>query len=187
MLSVYGINIGKIKIISGQITACDPMHTDEYGIPFTQIFPTGEFPVQLSIARLNNDESIAFARIMFSEAPVIKWEFALQKDQSQLPVGGEDIHGFSVDAGVGIFIDAEALKILDKSTVANTQSLVFKEMKNHLHNGWKYTLHSFGNNNLAAFSTGMGDGTYATYIGFDASGKPCRLLADFDIFNWKRK
>ena len=39
-VNFYGITIGKIKITSGQIVACDPLHIDEYGKPYTQLFPT---------------------------------------------------------------------------------------------------------------------------------------------------
>jgi len=187
ILSLYGITIGNIKIVSGRIIACDPLHIDEYGIPFTQVFPKGEFPVQLSIARLDLDERIVFARINFSEEPVAKWEFALLEGQTQIPLGGKKMHGYSVDAGVGIFIDEEAGKALDFEKVSDTDRAVFTEMDKHLHINWRYCMYNFGNYNLAAFTTGIGDGSYATYIGFDANGKPCRLLTDFDLFDWKKK
>ena len=185
--SLYGVTIGKIKIASGHIIACDPLHTDEYGIPFTQVFPTGEFPVQLSIAKLDSKEMIAFARINFSEEPVEKWGVALLPGQKPHPVGDEEIHGYGVDGGVGIFIDEEANKALDKNAVADFNGEVFKEMDKHYHNTWRYTMYDFGKNNLASFTTGLGDGSYATYIGFDTNGKPCRLLTDFRLFDWKSK
>ena len=92
VFNLYGVSIGKIKIVSGQIIACDPLHIDEYGIPFTQVFPTGEFAVQLSIAGLDNEEAIAFARINFSDDPVERWEFALLEGQPTIPVGGKKKH-----------------------------------------------------------------------------------------------
>src|SRR5688572_5535715 len=52
----YGIDIGKLKIISGALITCDPLHIDEYGTPFTTVFPNGEFPVQLAIAKLEDEE-----------------------------------------------------------------------------------------------------------------------------------
>ena len=187
IFNLYGVTVGKIKISSGHIVVCDPMHIDEYGIPFTQVFPTGEFPVQLSIAKLGNEELTVFARISFSEEPVEKWEFALQKGQASIPVGGEEMHGYGIDGGVAIFIDEEVIKALNPKTVDNMDGEVFKEMEKHYHNMWKYTIYNFGQHNLAAFSTGSGDGRYATYIGFDATGKPCRLVTDFDIFDWRGK
>jgi len=184
-LNLYGVTIGKIKIVSGHIVACDPMHIDEYGIPFTQAFPIGEFPVQLSIAKSDDAETIAFARISFSDEPVKNWEFALLDGQTPIPVGGEEMHGYGVDGGVGIFVDEEASKALDKKAVENMEGEVFKEMEKHYHHTWKYLMYSFGKHNLAAFSTGIGDGRYATYIGYDTNGKPCRLVTDFSLFKWK--
>jgi hypothetical protein len=185
-VTFYGVNIGKIKVSSGRIIACDPMHIDEYGIPFTQAFPTGEFAVQLSIAKLEDEESIAFARILFSQEPVVRWQLALQKGQTPLPVGAEKIHGYSVDAGVGIFIDEAASKALDKRHVTRMDQGVYQEMDKHYHNTWRYALYSFGNHNLAAFTSGFGDGYYASYIGYDTNGKPCRLLTDFGLSDWKQ-
>ena len=185
IFTAYGVNIGKIKISSGFITACDPLHIDEYGIPFMQAFPKGEFPVQLAIAKLGLEETIAFARINFSDEPVVKWEFALQEGQTAIPLKGKKMHGYSVDAGIGIFIDDEANKALDKQHVMQSDGAVYKEMTKHYHNDWRYAMYNFGNHNLATFTTGLGDGYFASYIGFDAKGKPCRLITDFDLFKWK--
>jgi hypothetical protein len=186
VFSFYGITIGKLKVSSGYIITCDPMHIDEYGIPFTQLFPRGEFDMQLSIAKFKDQESIAFARIKFSDEPVQKWEFALLESQKPVPIGGEDLPGYSVDAGVGIFIDKEASQVFDKSKAENMDSEVFREMEKHYHNKWKYTMYNFGNHNLAAFTTGFGDGHFGTYIGFDVKGNPCRLITDFGLFDWKQ-
>lgn len=185
-VQLYGINIGNIKLPSGKLVACDPILIEEYGIPFTQQFPTGEFPVQLSIARQGPEERIAFARIKFSNEPVAKWAFALLKDQEPLPVGGKKMHGFVVDGGLGIFADAETIKTLNTAPMQSLSDSVYREMDKHTHYDWRYNIHSSGNHNLAMFSTGFGDGRYATYIGFDANDKPCRLLTDMDIFSWKQ-
>jgi hypothetical protein len=185
-ITLNGITIGKLRITDGHIIACDPLHIDEYGKPFTQLFPTGEFPVQLSIAKLDHDERVAYARIKFSDESVAKWEFALLEAQSQLPLGGDERHGYSVDAGVAIFIDQAAARVVNQDSLRRMDAGMFREMDNHFHGGWRYTLHDFGKNNLAAFTTGLGDGYYSTYIGFDANGKPCRLLTDFRIFDWSR-
>jgi hypothetical protein len=185
----YGITIGKLKVTSGRIVACDPLHVDEYGKPFTQLFPTGEFPVQLSIAKLGHGEVVAFSRIAFNDDPVERWEFALLEGQASIPVGGEEMHGYSVDAGVGIFMDEAGIKNLDTKRIWDMEGKheIFQEMNKHYHNDWKYTMFNFGNHNMAAFTTGLGDGRYATYIGFNAKGQPCRLLTDFGLFEWKQK
>jgi hypothetical protein len=88
-------------------------------------------------------------------------------------------------------MDAEAIKALDQGQLTQIEEGVYKdirkEMENHYHYDWKYTMFNFRQHNLAAFSTGVGDGRYASYIGFDAKGKPCRLVTDFALFDWKRK
>jgi hypothetical protein len=186
-VTLYGINIGKLKVTSGRIVACDPLHIDEYGIPYTQVFPTGEFPVQLSIAKLDEEESIAFARVNLSDEPVERWELALLEGQSPLPVGDKKMHGFSVDGGVGIFVDETAIKDLEIDKLSSLDAPLYKEMEQHYHFDWRYAMYHFGQNNLAAFSTGFGDGYFGTYIGFNAKGQPCRLLTDFGLFDWKAK
>jgi hypothetical protein len=188
-INLYGVTIGKIKITSGRIIACDPLHTDEYGIPYTQVFPTGKFPVQFSIAQTGEEDLIAFARILFSDEPVERWELALQEGQKPIVVGDEDIHGFGVDGGIGIFVDEAAKKTLDKSNMIDDELYgpLNTEMDKHFHNTWRYAMYNFGEHNLAAFTTGLGDGRYASYIGFDANGKICRMVSDFGLFDWRKK
>ena len=188
-INLYGVTICKIKIASGHIIACDPLHTNEYGKPYTQLFPTGEFPVQLSIAQTGDEDMVAFARINFSDEPVAKWELALLEGQKPIPVADEDIHGFGIDGGIGIFVDEETKKALEKSKLIDDElyNPLIKEMDKHYHNTWRYTVYNFGEHNLAAFTTGTGDGKYATYIGFDANGKVCRLVSDFGLFDWRKK
>ena len=81
----YSVNIGKLNVESGKLIACDPivMHDAK---PFSQTFPVGQFPVQLAIAKVNDDERVAFSRISFSDHPVIKWEFALEEAQKKIPI-----------------------------------------------------------------------------------------------------
>ncbi len=185
-VSLFGVNIGKLKVPGGSIIACDPMHIDEYGIPFTQVFPTGEFPVQLAIAKTKDVERVAFARIMFSEEPVVKWEFALREGHKPMPIESDEGPGYSVDAGVGVFIDAAASKVLPKDHVTNMDTGIYLELDKNYRHKWKYAIYNFGNHNLATFSSGEGDGFYSSYIGFDAAGKPCQLLTDFKLVNWRK-
>jgi hypothetical protein len=186
-VQLYGVTIGKIKIGSGRIVACDPLHIDEYGIPFTQPFPTGEFPVQLSIVKVGNEETIAFMRVSFSDEPVARWEYALQKGQAPKPIQDEKEYGYGVDGGIGVLFDEEAKKSLNLDSLTNMGTELYREMNKHYHNGWKYTIYKAGDYNVAAFTTGFGDGNYATYIGYNAAGKPCRLTTDFGLFKWREK
>ncbi len=189
-VNLYGVTIGKINVVSGQIIACDPLHVDEYGIPFTQVFPSGEYPVQLSIANVGGEETVAFARINFSDEPVTKWQLALLEGQEPLPVEGEKIHGYGVDGGIGVFMDKDAIKAMSPEQLTEIEEGIYKdilkEMEKHYHYDWKYAMYTLGKHQLASFTTGVGDGRYATYIGFDSKGTPCRLVTDFKLFDWKQ-
>lgn len=188
-ISFYAVNIGKIKISSGKIIACDPIVMHD-ATPFTQTFPIGQFPVQLAIAKTDDDQRVAFSRINFSEKPVVKWQFALQPEQQPIPIGDSTFYGYGVDGGIGLFIDEEANKAFDKLQ-GKDESIwgkVFnEEMAKTTRNTWEYVIYDFEKYNLASFSTGYGDGSYGTYIGFDDNGKPCRLLTDFGLVNWWKK
>jgi hypothetical protein len=159
-------------------------------IAFTQTFPIGDFPVQLSIAKINDDERVAFSRIYFSDKPVVRWEFALQPTQKPIPIGDSTFYGYGVDGGIGLFIDEEANKVFDKLMDKDESSWAKafnEEMGKTTRTTWEYLVYNFGKHNLAAFSTGYGDGSYATYIGFDDEGQPCRLVTDFGLVEWWKK
>ncbi|OYU56230.1 MAG: hypothetical protein CFE25_03015 [Chitinophagaceae bacterium BSSC1] len=184
MFDLFGFNIGQIKISTGKIISCDPWLMDEYAKPYKDSFPIGNFPMQLSLARLKDVEVVAFARILFSDQPVVRWSYALLPGQENIPIGGKEIIGYHVDAQLGLFMDQAAYQALQKDTVNNRRTVILKATSTHKHEGWRYGIYEFENQNLAVFTSGIGDGRYANYIGYDANGKICRLLTDFAIFNW---
>lgn len=188
-ISFYPVDIGQINIESGKVIACDPIVMHDAN-PFSQTFPIGRFPVQLAVAKVNNDERVAFSRILFSDKPVAKWEFALQEGQKPMPIGEESFYGYGVDGGIGLFIDERANKAyneLSKNNEKLWEEVFIKEMDKHSRPTWQYVLHEFNGHNFASFSTGYGDGTYATYVGYDESGKICQLLTDFGLVDWWKK
>ena len=177
---LYNFDIGKIKIESGKIIACDPIIThDAYA--FTQIFPVGEFPVQLAMAKSENDERVAFSRILFTEDSVARWEFALKPGQEPIPLGDTSFYCYGVDAGPGIFIDSIANVFLNKKNQSEWDRIFIKKAEVY---GYRGYIHHFEEHSLATFSTGYGDGCYATYVGYNKDGNICRLLTDFDLFRW---
>ena len=59
-LEFYPVNLGKINIESGKVIAGDPIVMKDLK-PFMQTFPIGEFPVWLSVAKIGDDERVAFS------------------------------------------------------------------------------------------------------------------------------
>lgn len=172
--------IGNLLSESGTLVACDPINLhDSRG--FTQRFPIGRFPVELAMAAFRNDERVAFSRIVFSRQPVVKWELARLPGQPPLELSDSTTYCYPVDAGAGIFADKAATAAFDtKGQAAWEAVFITKAAKN----GYRGFIEEFDAHNLATFSTGVGDGCYSTYIGYDATGKVCRLLTDFGLVNW---
>jgi hypothetical protein len=176
----YKLNIGKIKIESGRLIACDPIVMRD-ATPFTQHFPIGDFPVHLAMAKTFNDQRVAFSRIVFSDKEIIKWEFALHNGQKPIPLKDTSFYCYGVDAGIGIFIDSIANNFFNQKDHSEWETAFIAKAEK---NGYTGYLHDFDGHNLATFSTGYGDGCYATYIGFDKEGNVCQLLTDFGLVEW---
>lgn len=76
----YVADVGQLKIVHGKIIACDPLlYNDD--LPFTAIFPVGQFPVQLAVAKINTDERVGFSRIKFSAENPTSWTMAVWDGQ----------------------------------------------------------------------------------------------------------
>jgi hypothetical protein len=176
----HTLNIGVIKIHSGKIIACDPIVMQD-AVPFARVFPKGEFPVHLAMAKTDNDERVAFSRIVFSDKPVSKWEFALEKGQAPISLGDTSFYCYGVDAGTGIFIDSVSNAYFSQRSHNEWEDVFITKAEK---NGYKGYVHDFEGHNLATFSTGYGDGCYATYIGFDDGGNACQILTDFGLVEW---
>jgi len=189
LLTFHSINIGNINVESGNIIACDPVMMYN-NLPFNTKFLIGQFPVQLAIAKIDSNEIIAYSRILFSSKPVVNWEFALIEGQKPISIFGDSAYFYPVDGGLGQFIDEKMYSKFDKMD-SNAQSEVIdsliEELDKNAHASKQYADFTFKNLHIIAFSSGLGDGRYSTYVGYDESGKPCRLLTDFDIVDWLKK
>lgn len=177
--------IGNLKISSGKIIACDPLVLFE-NEPFNTQFPVGVFPVELSIAQIKTDQRVAFARILFSDERVARWDYALLKGQDPTMLKKGEIFGYGVDSGTGAFMDMEAHNSLSKAMDKNENLFeeIIEEMdKTYVHTR-SWCIYAINEENVAMFSSGYGDGGYQSYIGYDEKGNICRLLTDFYIISW---
>jgi hypothetical protein len=179
-------DIGKLNIVKGQIIACDPfLFNDDK--PFNTLFPVGQFPVELAIADISEDQRIGFSRIKFSEKIPIRWELAVTagQDSSSLPEG--EIFGYGVDSGTGCFMDISGSEkfsaYLDQKE--DNYNNVIDEMENTYKDTRSWLLWDREGFNVAMFSTGWGDGFYATYIAYDSDNLICRLVTDFGLLDWQ--
>ncbi|PJJ60536.1 DUF4241 domain-containing protein [Hymenobacter chitinivorans] len=179
--------LGNLPVPSGRIIATDPVAMRTTA--FTTEFPHGRFPVELAVARFRGAERVAFARIVFSAKPVARWELALIPGQTPLLLHDSTYYGYSVDAGTALFIDADFMTGLGNqlNNQSTYEQLFIKSFEPSSPGKFYPTgfLYAAQSDTLAAFTTGWGDGSYATYVGFDYQNHPCRLLTDFQVISWK--
>lgn len=179
---LYTKEIGLLKITEGKIIACDPFLYDQ-DLPFDTTFPKGSFPVQLAIAKIDMDERVAFARIKFSNELPVSWKPALTAKQQLKDLKQEEIFGYGVDTGTGAFMDETGAKELKKFLTEKDAN--YEVLTNLMDTTYQHTrswLNWESNGaNVMLFSSGYGDGFYASYIGYDKAGHICRLVTDFGI------
>lgn len=119
---------------------------------------------------------------------------ATKHNTRQLVTSGQDvttlkegeIYGYGVDAGTGAFMDitgAEELSSFLTQKEDNYERLI-EEMELTYKHTRNWLLWQRGDNNVAMFSSGWGDGYYASYIGYDGDNNICRLVTDFGVLPW---
>ncbi|MEW4368697.1 DUF4241 domain-containing protein [Paenibacillus kandeliae] len=203
-LAFYTESIGELRVTTGKIVADDPYSLIE-STPFVQEFPTGSFPVELSIACITDpaeqrenrqtpvDERVAFARVIFSDAPVARWEGAEREfspDADPNNLYEQARWGFAVDSGTGSYLDARTYRWL-----AEQQELDNPELAQELMDAWESAaIETFRpsrswlvteldtGDNMALFSSGFGNGVYHSYIGYAADGSCAQLVTDFNVY-----
>ncbi|WP_225764983.1 DUF4241 domain-containing protein [Inquilinus sp. Marseille-Q2685] len=181
------VSPGDIEIPSGRIVVCDPFACDP-GIPFTKAVPTGRFPVQLAVARApSGEQQVAYARILFSARPAVRWEMALPPGES---IDGSQTNyafGFPVESGTGSFMDATVQEpYLAAAADPNTKRQLIAALNEHQTSGATWLVRPFGPGTVAMFSTGFGDGYYISYFGLDDAGRIVSLTTDLGVIERPR-
>lgn len=176
-VSFYTLKIGELDAPTGKIIASDGLIPIE-NLPFSEIFPVGNFAVELAIAKFkNNDERVGFARIKFSNNLPVKWKMAICDGDDIQNLKDNEFFGFDVDTGTGLFIDEASKKDFnDFIYIEKNGDMLIDKMENKDWFFWEKN-----NKNAAIFSSGFGDSTYASYIGYDKENNICRLVINFQV------
>lgn len=187
VLSFYTVNIGSLNVADGKIIACDPIVFYEEP-PFKTDFPKGRFPVELAIARIDNDdERIGLARIKFSDEVPVRWDCTLCDGQDLSALAPDEYFGYGVDSGTGGFMDTSAATVLlrELSRDPEFSDKLVEQMDKNYQDTRSWLLWEQNDANVAMFTSGWGDGLYASYIGHDEKGEICRLVTDFGLMDWE--
>jgi uncharacterized protein DUF4241 len=179
-------SIGTFNSLSGKLVACDPFayFGDQ---PFEALFPVGQFSVELAIAKVKDDERVGFSRIKFSNQVPVKWQMGILPGEDVSTLTGDRVFSYGVDSGTGCFLDSSTgeifSKYIDDDTGENYNTVTAKMQENNK-TTWNWLLWQQDGSTVPMFTTGRGDGSYASYIGFDKDGAICRLVTDFALFEW---
>ena len=170
------VRLGRLALPSGSIVAADPFLA-KYADAFERTVRPGRYMVSFALATLFSDEvRVAFARLRFSDSPVAQWELASVPRQEELPYAG-----YGVDSSIGSFMDAAyaAKYVIEPEGALERKICDRLDKKGGALMRWSF----WSPENLACFSSGRGDGVYASYFGLDVNGEPAELVTDFQIGN----
>jgi hypothetical protein len=168
--------LGKIRLPSGRICASDGI-VMMGAAPFRLRVPPGAYPVVLGIAHYANDERVALAAIRFQDVVPRRWCLADTAGADAGNLGPDHCLGYPVDSGTGAFLDALAF---EREVVFDPEKVI-KALD--VNGSAIVTLDDTLGIDLAVYSIGMGDGTYASYWGLDANGRPAWLVTDFGLLD----
>lgn len=179
--------LGQLKITSGKIVACDPLVFHKKA--FEQTVEAGKYPL---FVWFNEEEQIAAAQLKFSETTPVRWELAIKPGEKLDELEKGEVFGYPVDTGLGCFADIEAINNLEKMETELQKKLgedfislyddLIDDVLTQNDDVWgDLKVCENTDLNIILFSSGYGDGFYATYWGFDEEDRIVSLVTDFDI------
>jgi hypothetical protein len=182
---------GHVVLTTGRVVACDPLVAPETEA-YTVALPPGRHRLVLSVADFDDgDQRVAGAMLRVGDSEPAAWEMALLPGEDVAALGEDEIFGFGVDSATACLMDAAAARAVAVLQEANAESffqLVEDEMEKSYVDTWSWAevvLDEASGLNVVTYSTGLGDGLYASYFGRDASGEVCRLVTDFALFDFE--
>lgn len=187
---IESFEIGNINLPSGNLVALDPLTTS--GMPSFQVkFPVGEFPVIIHKERDNN--CVAYAEIVFSKQKPASWTMATLEGQRIEELGKGEIFGYPVQSGMGCFMDEKTQEELEKleQVLIERQGDDYQGLYQAFFHEYFYekdgAVHQWAilkpseefEGTIASFEAGLGEGFYASYIGFSSEGAPVKIVTEF--------
>ena len=189
--------VGKLVLTSGKLLAWDLLMIPDDRYCFKKLLQPGRYPVYVSVAEFHpgGDARVACAMLRISEEPTVRWEVAAVCEPGAEQT--EEGYGYGVDSGTGSFMDVEVAQLLaplvwegegEHNKFEEFCDKVLAEMQ--LNSCGLYGSASWADilvdestgANVITFSSGWGDGGYASFWGYDAAGELTSLVTDFALF-----
>ncbi len=174
---------GSLLLPTGRIVACDPSVISGEEEAFVRMVPPGSYPVSLVLATDTKQARVAAAIVRFSDSSPVSWERARTVEDDDL-----EMTGYGVDSATGCFLDSSALAIVatELEPTGQWEQLIEEALKVAPSDDWfsaNIPVSQSPPTNAIAFSSGFGDGLYASWFGLDAAGNVVCLLTDFEVLD----
>lgn len=132
---------------------------------------------------------VAFARLKLSDAIAVRWELAEISLANPSSGAGDEPHAFGVDSGIGCYMSYQVAEVLLRMEPSEREAQIAE---------WDRKIRSdptavggtgalldvkVGPGNVIAFATGIGDGYYWSWLGYDATGSVTALVTNFALFD----
>jgi Protein of unknown function (DUF4241) len=206
---------GRLAVPSGRVVACDPAAPGEAEAFERAFAPGAHAVVLSVAHFEDGDQRVAAAMLVAGEGAVVSWEMALLAGEDVSELAEDEVFGYATESGVGCLLDAEAAARYAEALEADDDLFgrVSDAFDDSYVDTWSWANVSLEGDdggaspardgraapdgdaggaqggvaglNLVAFSTGFGDGLYASYFGLDAEGKAVALVTDFALFEHK--
>lgn len=167
VLTTRVVEVGALALRSGTVAVGDPFtNLSAMSGPGAPL-PAGPHPVDVCVVTYpNGDHRIAVARLRLAESAPKQWV--------------EGTEGAAVDAGTAAFADGGDV---DRVLTQEMGDVLEKALGETYVDTYATALLDPGSGakSLCAFSSGFGDGVYASWWGLDLAGSPVALYLDFDL------
>lgn len=178
---------GSLLLPTGRIVACDPAVISGEEEAFVRTVAPGSYPVSLVLATDSEKGRVAAAIVRFSDAAPVSWERARTVEDDDL-----EMTGYGVDSATGCFLDSSALAIVatELEPTGQWEQLLEEALEVAPSDDWfsaNIPVSQSPPTNAIAFSSGFGDGLYASLFGLDTAGKAVCLLTDFEVVDSEAK
>lgn len=179
----------ELSLPSGRVVAGEPFMFGamEDSSGFVQRVPPGRYPLVLILGVFGEDPdgpdayaTIAAARLVIRDEPVVSWELAVYEGQDPAGLGDDEFFGYPVDGGTGGFVDAQNIASLcaDHDDYLD-RLMIALNVREEDYVAPAVLTDEASEPVVVAFSSGGGDGFYPTWVGRTSGGDVACLLTDF--------
>lgn len=195
--SRFFITVGQIDSPTGRIVVADPLAyltSPQFSPVLKETIPAGKYDVEVSVCR-QNDIGIRMctARLKVKQTAAVTYKKAASTDESAIKLKDGVLHGFPVDAGMMCFCDVQVADeyraFIDKWYAENPGGNHYDDyfaaffadsyakMPSYQREGGDFIewANPDTENRLVMIASGLGDGFYNSYYGYDTDGEICEI------------